>query len=332
MIKGQSSVIEECGEKMNSDESRINKIVLMLKRFLFDSQIRFDYLSKLGVFNWMNDESYLKLLYQVRTGEKLNLDNPTRLNEKLQWLKINNRKTQYTMLADKYLVKEYIKESIGEKYVVPLLGMWENVEDINFDLLPEKFVIKCNHTSSTGVVICRDKKELNLNDVKTQLKTGLKTNYYYRSREWPYKNIKRVIFAEEFLENQDGSEIIDYKFYCYGGEPRYFMVSYGEASHHVRNHKFDMDLRSIDYLFKDKPVIDEESICMPNNIQEMIAIVRKLAVGFPHIRIDLYNVNGKVYFGEFTFYSGGGFINIKSREYEQQLADYIDVKDYEEII
>lgn len=274
----------------------------------------------------VSDKTYLKILYKENCGEKLHLYPPVKLNEKLQWLKLYNRDPGYFRYADKYLVREYIASEIGEQYLIPLIGRWERPEDIDFSSLPEKYVLKCNHNSSDGMVICKDKSSLDIEDALRRMKHALKINYFYMSREWPYKNIKRCIVGEKYLENSDGSPLVDYKFYCFDGKPRYFMYSLGEADHNVRNHKFDMNLNSIDYLFKEKAAIDVNKIKLPDNIEEMIRIVEKLCVGFPHIRIDLYNIDGKIYFGEMTFFSSGGFMNIHSKEFAQEMADLIDVE------
>lgn len=297
-----------------------------LKRFVLDKNYRIRLLAFLGVFNFLPDEKFLKLLYKANTGEKLNLENPVKLNEKLQWLKLHDRKPEYTIMADKYRAKEYIASKVGEEYPVPLLGVWERAEDIDFDALPDSFVLKCNHTSSTGLCVCRDKSRLDREVVRKKLNKAMAQNYYLVCREWPYKNIPRRIIAEQFLAEPDGSPLVDYKFYCYGGEPRYFMVSYGEAEHNVKNHKFDMQLNSIDHLFKAQPAIAAERIKLPENIDKMIELAGALCRGHQHLRVDMYNVGGKIYCGELTFFSGGGFIKMVSQEYSQYLADLIDLK------
>ena len=297
-----------------------------LKRLVLDKNYRIRLLAFLGFFNFLPDEKFLKLLYKANTGEELNLENPVKLNEKLQWLKLHDRKPEYTIMADKYRAKEYIASKVGEEYTVPLLGVWERAEDIDFDELPDSFVLKCNHTSSTGLCVCRDKSRLDREAVRKRLNKAMAQNYYLVCREWPYKNISRRIIAEQFLAEPDGSPLVDYKFYCYGGEPRYFMVSYGEAEHNVKNHKFDTQLNSIDHLFKTQPAIPAERIKLPENIGKMIELAGVLCRGHQHLRVDMYNVGGKIYCGELTFFSGGGFIKMVSQEYSQYLADLIDLK------
>lgn len=284
-----------------------------------------DYLLSNGWFSFLNDRAFVSLLYYSKVSSCLNLKNPRKLNEKLQWLKLYNRKPEYSIYSDKVKVKDYIARVIGSDYVIPTLGVWKSSADIDFSKLPNKFVIKTNHNSGLGMYICTDKSKMNESAVRANLTKGLKQDYYKCWREWPYKNVERRILAEQFLENSDGSPIADYKFYCYGGKPRYFMYSVGEASHQVRNHKFDMDCNSIDYLFKSKETISASEIKLPENFNIMKQIVEKLAVGFEHIRIDLYNVDGKIYFGEMTFFSGAGFITIENEEYSQYLADLINL-------
>ena len=293
--------------------------------YFFSAKGQFSFRRRLGLYNNLSDEEFVKKMFKAYEGREINLDNPRTLNEKLQWLKLNNRKDIYTSMSDKIKAKEYVAKIIGDKYIIPTLGTWSSPNDIDFDKLPNKFVIKCNHNSGTGMYICKDKNKADIHKIKTELQKGLDEDYYSLWREWPYKNVERKIIAEQYLENVDGSAIVDYKFYCYGEKPRYFMYSVGEACHNVRNHKFDMNYQSIDYLFKKNPTINLSEIELPNNIDEMVSIVEKLCKGHQHIRIDLYNVNGKIYFGEMTFYTSGGFINIDNKEYSQQLADYIDI-------
>lgn len=271
------------------------------------------------------DKLYISLIYFMKTKKIMHWKNPQKLNEKLQWLKVYNRNPEDTLLVDKFEVKKIIASHIGEQYIIPTLGVWEKAEDIEWDSLPNRFVLKCTHDSHS-VIICKDKKSLDKKVVIDFLNSCLKRNLYWLAREWPYKNVKPRIIAEEFLESKDGEELIDYKFYCYGGKTQYFMYSEGEATHNPKNHKFGMDLQSVDYLFKKTPSIDENDIVLPSNINEMIEIANKLCVGKPHVRVDLFNVDGKIYFGEMTFYSGAGFINMVDEKYSDYLASLITIK------
>lgn len=278
------------------------------------------------------DKLYLKKLYNSKTGERLNLKNPVKLNEKIQWLKLYNRMPRYTIMADKYLSRNYVRQKLQETnyiegkdyFFVPIIGVWDNVEEIDFDQLPEKFVLKCNHDN--GVIICRDKNLFDIESAKKTLDYHLHRNYYKKYREWSYKNIERKIICEQLIENSDGSAVVDYKFYVYGGIVRYFMYSIGEATPNHRNHKFDVNCESIDYLFKKEQSVLLSEVDMPLNMNVMIDIAGVLGENEPHIRIDMYNTNGKIYIGEMTFYSGGGFINIYNQNYSNELASYIDIR------
>lgn len=291
---------------------------------MYESKLKYAEMLK-----FIPDKIYLSLIYFMKTRKIMHWKKPVTLNEKLQWLKVYNRNPEDTNLVDKYKVKQIISEKIGEKYIIPTLGVWDNANDIEWDKLPDKFVLRCTHDSHS-VVICRDKAKLDQDKVILFLNSCLKRNLYWLAREWPYKNVKPRVIAEKFIENNKGGDLVDYKFYCYGGEPQYFMYSVGEASHNPVNHKIGMNLKSIDYLFKGKPTIPFSDVCLPNNIDEMISIVKKLCADKKHVRVDLFNVDGKIYFGEMTFFSGAGFINMDSAEYSNYLASLIKVASDEE--
>lgn len=276
-------------------------------------------------FYLLPDSWYYRIEYRRKTGKKLNLNHPHTLNEKMQWLKLYYRKPIMTLLADKYKAKDYIREHIGNQYPVPTIAVYHSVSEIDWNALPNQFVIKCNHDSASSF-FCKDKSTFDKEKVMKLLDNFLHRNYYrYENKQWAYKNIPPLIMVEPYLQNSDGSEVVDYKFYCYGGELVYFMYSLGEAHHQVRNVKLSPDKKLIDRYFKKKCQLRPEEIVLPDNIDEMIAIARKEGKKFPHLRLDMYSVNGKVYVGEYTFYSNGGFINIYSEEFSQQLADRIDI-------
>jgi len=274
------------------------------------------------------DITYLKLAFRLREGYWMDFDNPRTLNEKLQWLKIHNRDERYAVMVDKYEVKKYVASVIGEGYLIPTIGVYDNPGMIDFGALPESFVLKATHNSGEGRFICQNKQDLNADEVRRMLKKALSHNYYYCWREWPYKNVRPRIICEKYIQNADGTPIVDYKFYCFNGEPVYFMYSMGEADHHVRNCKFDLDGNDIDFHFKKKRALQDDEIKLPGNLDEMVAVVRKLCAGMPHVRVDLYNVDGHIYFGELTFYTNDGFINIEDQSFAQYLADLIDITPY----
>ena len=187
-------------------------------------------LSRLGFFKKMNDEKYLCIVYKIRTGKTLNLENPKTFNEKLQWLKLYDRKIEYTTMVDKYAVKQYVADKIGENHIIPTLGVWDKFEDIDFDKLPNNFVLKCTHDSG-GLVICRDKSKLDMNAAKKKLNKSLKRNYFYAGREWPYKDVKPRIIAEKYLEEKGKTVPEDYKVYCINGKPIYIVVFHNRFNH-----------------------------------------------------------------------------------------------------
>ena len=274
--------------------------------------------------HFIPDKFFLKCWYKHKTGEELNLKNPKKLNEKLQWLKLYDKKDLYKTIVDKHKMKDYIESKIGSGYTVKTIGLWDKFEDIDFSALPNSFVLKCTHDSGS-VVVCKDKSNLDIKKAKQKLEYCLNKNYFWKYREWPYKCLKPKIICEEYLDQVGSEGLIDYKFYCFSGEPKYFMVSIGEAMRSAKNHKFDMELNSIDHLFKAKPTLSLDEINLPDNIGDMISIVEILCKGFAHIRVDLYNVEGQIYVGELTLYSNAGMLRIASKEYAQQLADCIDL-------
>lgn len=295
-----------------------------LFKYLTDKKYRFFCNVSLGVYNKMDDIAYLKKLFFFNTNTKWDFKNPKTLDQKMQWLKIYDRDPKYVDLVDKYESKRIVGKKIGEKYIIPSLGCWDSFNDIDFSKLPEKFILKTTHDSGTHV-ICHNKNLFDYRNAKKILDKSLKRNYFYLWREWPYKNVKPRIIAEPLLENIDGGPLVDYKFYCYGRKPQYFMYSIGEAEHNVKNHKFDMSGKSIDYLFKETPAIELSNIKLPSNLEEMIMIVNKLCDISEHVRIDLFNVDGKIYMGEVTFCTNAGFISIKDEGFKQSLADMIDI-------
>lgn len=293
-------------------------------KFITDPGSRFTYLYRKGFYRSLTDREYLERLFKLRMGYDLDLDDPKTLNEKLQWLKLYDQRPEYTTMVDKYAAKQWIADRIGGGYVIPTLGVWDHFDDIDLDALPESFVLKCTHDSGS-IVLVPDKAKMDKAAARKKLEKGLRTDYYFTSKEWPYKNVPRRIIAEPFLHDPEHPDLIDYKIYTYGGKPVYFMYSVGEAQHNVKNHKFDTHLRSIDHLFKDTPAISAEDIRLPDNMPQMLSIAQTLCKGTQHLRVDMYNISGKIYVGELTFYSNSGFINIRSKEYSRFLADLIDI-------
>ena len=223
-----------------------------LKYYLENPKKLFSFLAERGVLNWMSDEAFLKKLYKINMGEKLNLKAPKTFNEKLQWLKLYNRKPEYTKMVDKYEAKNYVANLIGAEYIIPTLGVWEKFEDIDFDALPNQFVLKCTHDSG-GLVICRDKSKLNFNSAKLKINKSLKRNFYKLGREWPYKNVKPRIIAEQYMEDNNGKNgLMDYKFYCFNGKPEFLYISNGLEDHSTAKISFV----TLDWEFADFKRLD----------------------------------------------------------------------------
>ena len=270
--------------------------------------------------HWMTDRLYLEWLYEVRMGAKLHLDHPETFNEKLNWLKLYDRRDEYTRMADKYEVRQYIAEQIGEEYLIPLLGVWESAEAIDINSLPEQFVLKCTHDSAS-VIICRDKSTFDWNAAKEKLSKSLGINYFYPSREWPYKNIKPRIIAEQYMVDESGTELKDYKIYNFGGKPELIQVDFGRFVHHERN-LYDLDWNYIDEQIE-YPKNPKVSIERPEHLELMLELAAKLSKEIPSVRTDFYSINGRIYFGEITFYQEAGFAHFSSEKYDRYLGSLI---------
>ena len=272
----------------------------------------------------MPDRLYLEWLYEVRMGERLHLDHPVTFNEKLNWLKLYDRRDEYTKMADKYEARRYIDEKIGEEYLIPLLGVWDKAEDIDPDTLPDQFVLKCTHDSAS-VIICKDKGTFDWNAARDKLSKSLAVNYFYPSREWPYKNIVPRIIAEQYMVDESGTELKDYKIYNFGGKPELIQVDFGRFVHHERN-LYDLNWNYIDEQIE-YPKNPAVSIPRPEHLELMLQLAAKLSQGMPSVRTDFYSINGKVYFGEITFYQEAGFAHFSSKDYERYLGSRIQLPD-----
>lgn len=279
----------------------------------------------LGKFSFLfPDKQYLQMMYWLHLGRKLNLKNPKTFNEKLQWLKLYNHKPEYTIMVDKVKAKEYVAKLIGEEHIIPTLGVWDDPDDIDFDALPDQFVLKCNHNSGTGMCICRDKSKLDIEKVKAELRKGLKENYYMRWREWPYKNVPRKILAEKFMVDESGTELKDYKIFCFNGEPRYCQVI-SDRNTDEKIDFYDMHWKRLVGLvgLNDKVHNSEYAIPCPESFEDMKQMASLLAKSIPFSRIDFYEINHQAYFGEITFFPATGFGNFNPREWNVKMGDVI---------
>lgn len=274
---------------------------------------------------WLPDEQYLKLLYEIRMEKKLNLDNPQTFNEKLQWLKIHDRNPLYTTLVDKYAVRSYIKEKLGEEYLIPLVGgPWTNAGDIDFDKLPNQFVLKCTHDSGS-IIICKDREQFDTKSAVKKLNKALKRNLYYAGREWPYKNVKPQIIAEKYMEEDSSDGLIDYKLMCFNSKVKASVTcSERFSGSGLKVTFYDTDWKRLPFVEKHYSASSVE-IEKPRTYEEMIAIAEKLSASIPFVRIDFYEVQNKIYFGEFTFYPTAGFEGFNPDNWDLELGRWIEI-------
>lgn len=252
-----------------------------------------------------DDAKYLSALYKLELGVKPDLEHPTKFSEKIQWLKLHDHNPLYTTMVDKLAVKKIVRERLGEEYVIPVIAEWDNPEQIEWTKLPNQFVIKTNHDGGgRGIVICKEKSKFSIVKALKELNNSFNKSIYKRTREWPYKNVQKRVFAEVFLNDSNG-ELRDYKFFCFNGKVRCFKIDYNRQVDHRANY-FDLDGNVLSYGETMCPPNFKADIYFPINIQEMITLAEKLAKDIPFVRIDFYNVDGHIYFGEITFYPASG--------------------------
>ena len=292
-----------------------------LYRFLTDSGYRFLVLAGRGRLGKVPAEAFLKQMYRIKMDRELNLENPVLYTEKLQWLKLYDHRPEYTRMVDKYEVKQYIADRIGEEYVVPLLGVWERAEDIDFEALPERFVLKTTHDSG-GIVVCKEKGSLNIPEARKKLSHFLKRQYYDHNREWPYKNVKPRIIAEAYMEDSAQGELRDYKFFTFGGEPKVLYIAQGRGGgQETVAEFFDMEFNHLPFTIDHDmaPVPPEK----PQNFELMKRLAAKLSEGTPQLRVDFYEVDGRVYFGEMTFFHCSGMERFHPEQWDRIFGDWV---------
>ena len=279
----------------------------------------------LRAFDWaLTDRQYLKCLFKIKMGKPLRLDPPVTFNEKLQWLKLYNRRDEYTAMVDKVEAKRVAASIIGEEYIIPTLGVWDSFDEIDFGSLPDRFVLKTTHGGgNSGVVICRDKSAFDFQAAKIKLEKSLKGDIYASFKEWPYKNVRRRILAEELLDDGLGHLINDYKFNCFNGRAENVMVCSDRDSGHTKFYFFDTEWNLLRVNKMGVAAPEGFTMPKPENIDLMFDIADKLSAGVPYMRVDLYNINGKPYFGEMTFYPASGFGANYTREADLDFGNRI---------
>ncbi len=275
------------------------------------------------MMNILPDRLFIRLEFFRNFGRFPDLKDPKTYNEKLQWLKLHDRKPEYSRMVDKYEAKLYIAERIGEQYIIPNLGVWDDFDDIDFDKLPDQFVLKTVHDCG-GVVICQDKNKLDKVEVKRFLRWHQKRNYYLYQREWPYKNVKPRILAEQFMEDAATGELRDYKFFCFNGEPKaMFIASERQTAGETKFDFFDMEFNHIDVRngHPNADVLPEKPVCF----EKMKELAKKLSTGIPHIRVDFYEMNGKLYVGELTFFHWSGIVPFEPEQWDYTFGEWLEL-------
>lgn len=271
---------------------------------------------------WLPDAMYLRIMFRFKMGNRLNLKTPKTFNEKLQWLKLYNRKPEYTRMVDKCEAKRVAESIVGKDYIIPTLGVWDRFEDIDFSTLPERFVLKTtNGGGGGGVVICLDKGNLDKVAAAERLNASLRSSIYRHLKEWPYKDVKPRILAERFMVDESG-ELRDYKFYCFSGEPKVFLVASERFSGH-RTYFDYFDMNGNHLPFTQGGMNSPVTPSLPSNFEEMKRVAGKLSQGLPHVRVDLYSVDGKVYFGEYTFFDSSGFEKFTPQEWDGIFGEWL---------
>lgn len=277
---------------------------------------------------FVSDKAFIRMEYRLKIGEWPNLKNPQTLAEKIQWIKLYDREPRYVQMVDKIEAKKYVASIIGEQHIIPTLGMWEKANDIDLDALPGEFVLKCNHRGGGMVFICKDKATFNFKRAKRKLKHQLKKDMYLDNKEWAYRDINRRIFAEKYMVDESGYELKDYKFYCFNGVPRFCQV----ISNRYENEPtckdvYDMDWNLMEFSgpfdVDDKPSNSEVILPRPEALDKMIEIATKLSETLPFVRVDLYHINGEVYFGELTFYPASGMRVFKPMRWNKIIGDML---------
>lgn len=294
----------------------------------------FNILNSRRFFKWIPDKLFLKFAYKTLIGHRMSFDNPKTFNEKLQWLKLYDRQSIYTTMVDKYAVKEYVASKIGDEYIIPTLGVWEHFDDIDFDKLPNQFVLKCTHDSG-GLIICNDKGKLDKMAAKKKIEKCLKRNFYWSGREWPYKNVKPCIIAEKYINNtniSDSSEFInerhvqsldDYKIHSFNGEPKVILVCRNRFSETgLTEDFFDQKWTHLN-MRREKHPNSSEYIRRPKELDKMLELAKILSKDIPFLRSDFYAIGGKVYFGELTFFPASGFEKFVPETFDKKLGDWI---------
>lgn len=303
-----------------------NRLFTKAIDFIKDPDYRFLALARHGFYDSLSDEEYIRRKFHTLMGYYPNLDDPQTFNEKLQWLKLHDRRPEYVKMVDKYEVKKYVADIIGEEYIIPTLGVWDRFDDINFSQLPDQFVLKCTHDSG-GIVICKDKSKFDIQSAKAKINKSLKRNYYYVGREWPYKDVKPHIIAEPYLTDESGFELKDYKILCFNGIPKLIELHSGRFLDNQMQDFYDCDWKklSISQSGNKKYQVSSVIAPRPKNLEKMIELSSVLSKDFRHIRVDWYEIKDNLLFGELTFFDGSGFVPFDNFQHDLLLGSWINL-------
>lgn len=303
-----------------------NNLIHILKRIFYFLKNDPHELIKIG---WailapiVPDKLFLRVYFRLNMGYWMDFNNPRTFNEKLQWLKLNNKRDEYTIMVDKYAAKGYVSSLIGDKYIIPTIGVWDKVDDIDWDSLPNRFVVKSTNDSG-GVVVCKDKSRLDIEEAKAKLKSLGGRDYTVVSKEYPYKNVPHRFIAEMYMEDESGYELKDYKFFCFNGEVKFLFVATGRQLGDTRFDFYDTNFEHLPIL-NGHPNADVPP-SRPDNFNEMLEVASQLSRGIPHVRVDLYNINGKIYFGELTFFHWSGIVPFVPESWDYLFGEYLTLE------
>ncbi len=289
-----------------------------------DKNKRTLYLSYLGFYDKLSDEQFIKRKFKAVLGYVPDLENPKTFNEKMNWLKLHDRNPAYVPLVDKYEVKGIMAEKLGPQFIIKNLGVWDSFDEIDFSSLPERFVLKCTHDSGSKI-ICTDKAKLDIDKARASMSKGLERDYYKLNREWMYHEVRRRIIAEEYIENS-GGYLNDFRFYCFNGEPRFFSIDFHDDNGKNHMNFYGQDLKVLPFGSAEEVPIYEADPGIPENVGEMFDIARRLSSGHPFIRVDMYNIGGRIYFSELTFFTHGGFfILYPDQSWDREIGDMLAI-------
>lgn len=271
---------------------------------------------------YISDEKYVSWKYYLNFHKKLNLIEPQTYNEKLQWLKLYDQHEEYTRMVDKYEAKNYVASIIGDEYIIPTIGVYNSFDEIDFDKLPDQFVMKCTHNSG-GIFICKDKATFDIDSTRKQMKKWLRKNPYWKNREYPYRNVKPRIIVEKYMVDESGVELKDYKIMCFNGDPRCLFALTGRYKHDIRLNFYDLHWNKLPFERGYPNTSSPTEIQQPKGFSKMIELSKVLSRGIPHVRVDFYDICGKVYFGELTFFPGSGLEVFKPNEWDNILGSWL---------